>query len=304
MRAERPPSSAEVDRENDGRVRRHWTIPLGDERKWSIGGGRAQVLGVLNVTPDSFSDGGALSDVAAAVDRALGMVDEGADVIDIGGESTRPGAEPVSAAEQLRRVLPVIESLRPQTSVPLSIDTASPEVGREALAAGADVINEVTGCRDPGWEPVLAETKAPVILMHMQGTPRIMQDRPHYPEGVIDTVREFFVSRAAALGNWGVSADRLIFDPGIGFGKQLEHNLDLIRSVGRLRVLDRPLLVGASRKRMIGDLLGRPVGARDVGSVAVHAAAVLSGADIIRAHNVEYTRDLVVILAAIEGRAA
>ena len=200
---------------------------------------------------------------------------------------------------QLRRVLPVLRTLRDQTDVPLSIDTTSPRVAAACLEEGVDIVNDIGGFRESGWEEVLSEWRVPVILTHMLGTPRTMQENPEYPDGATASVAEFFRERMAVLKRWGVEPDRVVLDPGIGFGKLLQHNLELIRNIEELRVSDRPVLVGLSRKRFIGQVLDREVEMRDVGTVAANAAAVFAGANILRVHNVTYTRDLVRMLRAI-----
>ncbi len=282
-------------------IPRSWQFELPRSRIWRIAE-RPAVLGVLNVTPDSFSDGGRHPNTAVAIEAGFRLVREGADAVDIGGESTRPGSFPVAAEEQLGRILPVVRGLRKGTEVPISIDTSSPRVAAACLAEGADIVNDVAGFRDPAWKGVLSEWRVPVILMHMQGTPVSMQENPTYPEGVTTSVRAFFEERIAVLESWGVDQSRVILDPGIGFGKQLQHNLDLIRNIEELRVSDRPVLVGLSRKGFIGQILDREIGMRDVGTVAANAAAIFAGANVLRVHNVAYTRDLVLMLAALGGR--
>ncbi len=280
---------------------RRWTLSLPRGRAWSIGP-RVQVLGVINVTPDSFSDGGRYRDSDEAVDAGLELLAEGADALDIGGESTRPGSDRVSAREQLRRVLPVLERLREATDAPLSVDTSDPVVGAEVLACGADMINDVEGLRRPEWGPLLAgRPDVPVILMHMQGTPKTMQDSPSYPRGVVPEIRDYFERALGAAERAGIASERVILDPGVGFGKRLQHNLLIIRGLHRLRVASRPLLVGLSRKGFIGKLLSREAPERDVGTLAANAAAIFSGADLLRVHNARYTRDLVDMVAAVRG---
>ncbi len=275
-----------------------WQLELPKGRVWRIGEHPA-ILGVLNLTPDSFSDGGRHLDPDEAVEAGLQLVQEGADAIDIGGESTRPGSLPVSPEEQLGRVLPVLRGLRGRTEVPLSIDTTSPRVAAACLEAGADIVNDIAGFRENGWQEVLSAWRVPVILTHMLGTPRTMQESPTYPGGATASVRAYFQERVAVLESWGVESDRLILDPGIGFGKLLQHNLELIRNIEELRVWDRPVLLGLSRKGFIGQVLDRELDMRDVGTVAANAAAVFAGANILRVHNVPYTRDLVWMLRAI-----
>jgi dihydropteroate synthase len=247
-----------------------------------------RVMGVLNVTPDSFSDGGDFFSADAAVARALAMQDEGAAIIDIGGESTRPGAEPVTAAEEIRRVVPVIEALQPRLRVPLSIDTQKPEVMRAAVAAGAGLINDVNALRAHGALEAAAECGVPVCLMHMQGEPRTMQADPHY-EDVVGEVKAFLLARVAACRQAGIDARRILLDPGFGFGKSVRHNLQLLARLERLAELGYPLLVGLSRKSMIGKLLGLAVGERLPASIALAVLAVERGAALVRSHDVAAT---------------
>lgn len=257
------------------------------------------VMGVLNVTPDSFSDGGRYAVMDAAVERALRMAEEGALLLDIGGESTRPGAPPVSVEAELDRVIPVIEALVRRTAVPLSIDTRKPEVMEAAVAAGASMINDVAALRAPGALAVAARSGAAICLMHMLGEPGSMQADPRYGD-VVAEVRQFLVERVAACNASGIGADRLVLDPGIGFGKRLEHNLALLAHLGDLKVAACPLLVGVSRKSMFGALLRRDVTGRLAGGVAVATAAVLSGASIIRTHDVAATVDAVKVAVALQ----
>jgi len=242
-------------------------------------------MGALNVTPDSFSDGGRYAEAGAAVRRGLEMVAEGADLVDVGGESTRPGADPVEAAEESRRVLPVVRALAAAGAV-VSIDTAKAEVAAAALEAGAAVVNDITALSDPEMAGVVARAGAGVVLMHMQGTPRTMQDDPRYDD-VLAEVAAFLRRRAAAAESAGIDPGAVCLDPGIGFGKRLEHNLALLAGVPQLAALGRPVLVGASRKRFIADLLGPiPPAERDAATAAAHVLAVAGGAAILRTHNV------------------
>ncbi len=245
------------------------------------------VMGVLNVTPDSFSDGGLWLDAEAAIQQGLRMVEEGAEIVDIGGESTRPGAAAVPAEEQLRRIMPVLTGLRARTEAVISIDTADALVAEAVLAAGADVINDVTGLRgDPGMAGVCASTGAGVVIMHMQGAPRTMQLHPAYTD-VVAEVRAFFSAQLAAAVAAGIDPERLIFDPGIGFGKKIEHNLALLRSLGSLAPAGRPLLLGVSRKSFIGKLLDVPDPAdRDGATVALTSWGRENGAFVHRVHQV------------------
>lgn len=256
------------------------------------------VMGVLNVTPDSFSDGGRYTSVEAAVERALQMVGEGALILDIGGESTRPGAPPVSVADELARVVPVIEALTRRTRIPISVDTRKPEVMEAAVAAGASLINDVGALRAPGALAAAARSGAAICLMHMQGEPGSMQADPRYGD-VVPEVRQFLADRVLACNAAGIGGDRLVLDPGIGFGKRLDHNMALLARLKDLRVGECPLLVGVSRKSLFGALLGRGVGDRLAGGVAVATAAVLAGASIIRTHDVAATVDAVKVAVAL-----
>jgi dihydropteroate synthase len=257
-------------------------------------------MGVLNVTPDSFSDAGRFASPDAAVEQGLRMAAEGAAMIDVGGESTRPGAQPVNVAEELRRVLPVIERLRRVTTAVVSVDTSRPEVMRAAAAAGAGFINDVRALREPGALDAAAATGCGLCLMHMQGDPRTMQIAPHYDD-VVAEVRSFLTARVTACRAAGIDAARLTVDPGFGFGKNLEHNLTLLGHLGELAADGPPVLVGLSRKSMIGKLTGRESGDRVYGSVALAVIAALRGARIIRAHDVAATVDALKVAIAVEA---
>ncbi len=259
---------------------------------------RAQVMGVLNVTPDSFSDGGCFLSHPVALERALQMVAEGAAIIDIGGESTRPGSIAVAAAEEIRRVVPLIEVLAPRISVPISVDTSKPAVMRAAAAAGAGFINDVRALREPGALEAAHDVALPVCLMHMLGEPGTMQQAPHYAE-VVDEVAGFLRARVRACLEAGILRERLVLDPGFGFGKTLAHNLSLLRHLERIVDLGLPVLAGISRKSMIGALLDREVGDRLAGSLAAAAIAVVKGAKIIRAHDVAATVEAVKVASAV-----
>ncbi len=247
-------------------------------------------MGVLNVTPDSFSDGGQFLDLKSALARAQRMEEEGAALIDVGGESTRPGSHAPSVEEEIRRVVPVIEALASRTKLPISVDTSKPEVIVAAVRAGASMVNDVRALREPGALAAVADASVAVCLMHMQGAPRSMQQDPRYTD-VVAEVREFLSERVRACEEAGIARDRLVLDPGIGFGKRLEHNLALLAALPSLGALGLPLLVGASRKSMFATLLGRQVNERLAGSIAVAAAAALAGASILRAHDVAETVD-------------
>lgn len=255
------------------------------------------IMGVLNVTPDSFSDGGTWVETGAAVAAARAMAAAGAAVIDIGGESTRPGASPVSAGEEIDRVVPVIEALA-GLAAPISIDTSKPEVMRAAVAAGARMINDVNALRAPGALATAAALDVPVCLMHMQGEPRTMQAAPRYDD-VVEDVYQFLLSRVAACEDAGIPRERLVIDPGFGFGKTLAHNLSLLRHLRRFEAARLPLLVGVSRKSLIGAVLDRPVTERLPGSIALACHAAAHGAHILRVHDVGPTRDALAMLAAV-----
>jgi dihydropteroate synthase len=264
---------------------------------------RPRVMGILNVTPDSFSDGGHFGSPEAAVRRARELAAEGADLIDVGGESTRPGARAVSVQEEMDRVIPVIEALATELPVPVSIDTSKPEVMRAAVAAGAALINDVAALRRPGALAAAAALGVPVCLMHMQGEPGTMQEDPSYRD-VVAEVTGFLAERLAACEAAGIPGGRLLVDPGFGFGKTLAHNLALLRGLRRLTALGVPVLVGLSRKSMIGALLGgAPAGERLHGSLAAAVLAVERGAAIVRVHDVGPTVQALRIVAAVGGDA-
>ena len=262
------------------------------------------IMGVLNVTPDSFSDGGDFIDQQAAVARGLEMLKNGADVIDIGGESTRPGAAPVDAAEEMRRVIPVIKALREQTAARISIDTFKPEVARAAVAAGADIWNDVMALREEGAIATAAELGVPVILMHMAGTPKTMQQTPRYQD-VVSEVCEFLTDRADIAMAGGVDAGSIWLDPGIGFGKSLDHNLALMRDLDQVIALGYPVLFGASRKRFIAAIdEGAAETERLGGSLAAALRAAQAGASMVRVHDIRMTLQALKVQAAIrEGKA-
>ena len=247
------------------------------------------VMGVLNTTPDSFSDGGHFLDTDMATEHGLRLADEGAEIIDIGGESTRPGSEPVSATEELRRVVPVIERLAKRCGAVISIDTQKPAVARAALAAGASIVNDIAANREsPEMWQIVAEAKAGYICMHMQGTPQTMQAEPHYDD-VLREVGDFFSERLARLAEQGVSGEQVALDPGIGFGKELKHNIKLLSGIHELIMSGRPLLIGASRKSFIGKLLGTPSNERLPASLACAGFAATKGAHVVRVHDVAET---------------
>lgn len=257
------------------------------------------IMGILNVTPDSFSDGGHFVDHGKAEGHGLAMVDEGAQIIDVGGESTRPGALPVSLDDELSRVIPVIERLRKQSDVIISIDTMKAEVARQAVAAGADIINDVSGLRDPLMLEVAARSGVALIVMHMKGEPQTMQTNPVY-EDVVREVRDFFVAQMQRLQQAGIESSRIAFDPGFGFGKALEHNLALMRNLASLRVAGRPLVVGVSRKSMIAKLINdADMEQRYWPTVAWTAWMRDAGADVFRVHDVKGNFEAMRMMEAI-----
>lgn len=261
---------------------------------------RPRLLGIVNVTPDSFSDGGLHASVDAAVAHGLKLVQEGADALDVGGESTRPGAEDVDEAEELRRIIPVITRLVQETHVPISVDTSKPEVMRAAVGVGAGMINDVYALRRPGALEAVADLAVPVCLMHMRGEPRSMQDSPDYDD-VVGEVHRFLAERIFAAEMSGIDKHRIVIDPGFGFGKKLEHNLHLLGQLSRFTELGVPVLAGLSRKSMIGALTGREVGDRLHGSVAAALIAAQHGALLLRVHDVAPTRDALAVWTAVRG---
>jgi len=255
-------------------------------------------MGVVNVTPDSFSDGGQFLDPRAAIAHARQLVDEGADILDIGGESTRPGSLPVDETEELRRVLPVVDGIV-GLGVPVSVDTTKPGVMRAAIAHGAAMVNDVLALRTPGALDAVASSNAGVCLMHMQGEPRTMQANPSYAD-VVGEVRTFLGERVAACESAGISRERIVVDPGFGFGKTAEQNLALLRGLPELAALDVPVLAGLSRKSTLGQITGRPVEGRLAASLAAALLAAERGAKIVRVHDVAATRDVLAVLAAVD----
>jgi dihydropteroate synthase len=260
---------------------------------------RTLIMGIINVTPDSFSDGGLRFDPVKAIADGVTMMQGGADILDVGGESSRPGATAVSEDEELARVLPVLRGLRKEIDAPLSIDTYKARVARAALDAGADIVNDISALRfDPAMAALVAGEKVPVVLMHMQGTPRTMQREPKYHD-VVREVRDFLAALLYEAIDAGISQEMIVIDPGIGFGKALQHNLELLRGLPMIAALGRPVLLGASRKAFIGRILNSDVSDRLEGSLAIAVAAVLGGANIIRAHDVPETAKAVKIADAI-----
>lgn len=276
------------------------------ERLWKIAGRpidvsqRGMIMGVLNVTPDSFSDGREFFFIDRAIARGLQIAAEGAQIVDVGGESTRPGSEPVSHEEELHRVIPVVEKLRDKIDIPISIDTSKSKVAEAALAAGACIVNDVTGGRgDEEMMPLIAKQKAAFIIMHMQGEPRTMQIAPRYVE-VLSDVADFFRQQYARALEWGVDPMAIAFDPGIGFGKTPDHNLQLLANLDRLRVENRPLVVGVSRKSFLGKLIGNPdMRARLTPSIALTSLLRSRGAEIFRVHDVRENVDALRVVEAV-----
>ena len=268
--------------------------------KYFIDLSQPQVMGILNVTPDSFSDGGKHTNVSQALDHALRMIEEGATFIDIGGESTRPGAPDVSLQEELDRTIPVIEAVAKNTPCVISIDTSKADVMREAVKAGAGLINDVRALQEPGALQVAAEAQVPVCLMHMQGQPRTMQQSPEYDD-VVNDVGQFLFARTKVCEEAGIAKDKILFDPGYGFGKSLEHNYTLVKHLPSLMKLGYPVLVGMSRKSMIGNLLNRKVDERLAGSISLATIVAQMGAQIIRVHDVKETADAVNIVKMLNS---
>ena len=260
-----------------------------------------KIMAIINITPDSFSDGGKLSTTQQAIAFALQQVECGADILDIGGESTRPDADEVSVQEELARVIPVIEGLRGKINIPISIDTSKPEVMRAAVAAGAGLINDVFALRQEGALEAVAELNVPVCLMHMLGSPKTMQKDIHYDD-VLVQVRQFLTERMFACEMAGITKKNIIIDPGFGFGKLLEHNLKLLANLDYFKQLGVPVLAGVSRKTMIGQITGRELNQRVVGSVAAAMLAVQNGASIIRVHDVAETKDALAVLSAVTAQ--
>ena len=264
--------------------------------------GRPLLMGIVNVTDDSFYDGGRYTQSERAVAHALDLVEQGADILDIGGESTRPGAASISEQDELTRVLPVVEELARRVPVPISIDTTKSRVAQRALDSGASIINDVSALRhDPSMASVVAQAEAAVVLMHMQGTPSTMQQAPYYAN-VVREVHDFLGERMQAALSAGIPQTNVILDPGVGFGKLLSHNLDLLAQLSVLAALNCPLLVGLSRKAFIGQILGRSVEHREWGTAAAVALAVDRGAHIVRVHDVEMMVDVVKMTAALSAR--
>jgi len=268
------------------------------KREFALDFKRPLIMGILNVTPDSFSDGGRFLDLNSALRHAEQMIDEGADIIDIGGESTRPFSDPVSAQEEMQRVVPVIKELSGISDVPLSIDTSKPEVAEKALAAGASMVNDVFAARREGMAELIAESGVPLVIMHMLGEPKTMQENIHYTD-VVDDITDFLRERIEYLERKGVKREKIILDPGIGFGKTVRNNLEILRRLGEFRSLGLPILIGASRKSFIGAVTGQNVGERLYGSISAAVLSVLNGANIVRVHDVAETRDALLVADAV-----
>jgi dihydropteroate synthase len=264
---------------------------------------RPRIMGIVNITPDSFSDGGRHADTEAALAHALRLVDEGADLLDLGGESTRPGAEPVDAATELARVIPVLERLLPRVALPIAVDTSKPEVMRAAIAAGAHMINDVNALRAEGALDAVAGSGVAVCVMHMQGAPRSMQQAPQYDD-VVAEVHRFLAERLFACEMAGIARKRLVVDPGFGFGKTVEHNYRLLRQLARFADLGVPVLAGLSRKSMIGAATGNPVERRVVGSAVAAVLAAQEGARLLRVHDVAETREALAVWQAFTAQPA
>jgi dihydropteroate synthase len=267
--------------------------------KYQLTLNRPYVMGIVNVTPDSFSDGGKLSSIDLAVEHALKLIAEGADILDIGGESTRPGAAVVSLDEELKRVIPVIEALSKVCGVPISIDTYKPEVMRQAIAAGADIVNDIRALQEPNALEIVAQSNVGVCLMHMQGTPQTMQLEPHYID-VVGEVKQFLLDRMNVAIAHGIVKNRLLLDPGFGFGKTRAHNIALIQHLDELNALGLPLLVGLSRKSVLGSITGGDEGQRLYASIAASVISAMKGAKIMRVHDVKATVDALKVVTAIQ----
>jgi dihydropteroate synthase len=264
-------------------------------------GRRTLIMGILNITQDSFSDGGRFADLERGLARAFELIAEGADILDVGGESTRPGSSPVPLAVELERVIPIIRAVREKSDIPISVDTNKSEVAAQALAAGADIINDISAMRfDPGMVRVAGESGAPVVLMHMLGTPRTMQANPTY-ESVISEIIAFMEERMRFAAQNGVERRQIIFDPGIGFGKTVTHNLQIIRDLDSFSCMDRPILLGASRKGFIGKVISRAVEEREPGTLVANTFGIAAGVHILRVHDVAFHREAVRLAEAIRS---
>ncbi|MGA2785508.1 MAG: dihydropteroate synthase [Candidatus Bathyarchaeia archaeon] len=261
-------------------------------------GKRTLIMGILNITPDSFSGDGIYADPKKAVACALRMVKEGASIIDIGGESSRPGSQPVNAKEELDRVVPVVKGLV-ERNIPISVDTYKPEVAREALELGANMINDITGLTNPKMAGLIADHEAGIVIMHMKGEPKTMQNNPIYEHGVMEEVKIFLTSQISVAEDAGIDPESIVIDPGIGFGKTLNHNLEIIRNLASLKDLSKPVMVGPSRKSFIGKILDLPVDQRLEGTLATIVASAINGADIVRVHDVPESNQALTITDTI-----
>jgi dihydropteroate synthase len=262
-------------------------------------GERTLIMGILNLTPDSFSGDGIYENVEFATEVAEEMWENGADIIDIGGESTRPGAEPVTLEEELKRVIPVIKNLRKKIKIPISIDTYKAKVAEEAILQGANIVNDISGLGfDPGMKEVVSKYKIPVVIMHIKGTPKNMQLNPEYKD-VVKEIIEYFKNRIELAKSCGIEEEKIIIDPGIGFGKTLEHNLEILRRLSEFKILNKPILVGTSRKSFIGKILNLPENERLEGTAATVAISIANGADIVRVHDVKEMKRVAKITDAI-----
>ena len=260
---------------------------------------RPYVMGIVNITPDSFSDGGKFSSTDAAVEHALKLIDEGADILDIGGESTRPGSVPVDLKEELNRVIPVIDALRNLATVPISIDTYKPEVMRQAIEAGADIVNDIRALQEQNAIDVVVNSNVGVCLMHMQGTPQTMQVNPQYSD-VVAEVKAFLLARLEACFHTGIGASRIVLDPGFGFGKTRAHNISLLQQLESFATLGQPILDGLSRKSLLGQMTGNDVDARLYASIAASVLSVMKGAKILRVHDVKATVEALKVVSSIQ----
>lgn len=260
---------------------------------------RTHLMGVLNVTPDSFSDGGKFFKLEEAIKQGLKLAEEGADIIDVGGESTRPGSEPVTIDEELRRVLSVIKQLAQQIDVPISIDTYKSRVAKEALGSGASMVNDISGLRfDPEMKKVIAEHDVPVVLMHIEGTPKNMQESPKY-ENLLEDIKSYLNQSISIAEEAGIGEDKIIIDPGIGFGKALDDNQKILKNLREFKSLGRPVMIGVSRKSFIGKILDLPTDERLEGSLASMAVAIMNGANILRVHDVKESKRVAKLVDAI-----
>ncbi len=279
--------------------RKQYTMNLG--AKTLELGRRPLIMGILNVTTDSFSDGGRFADYDRALARAFELISAGADILDVGGESTRPGSDPVPLAVEIERVTPIIRAVRESSDIAISIDTTKSEVALQALSAGADIINDISSLQfDPGMARVAAESGAPLVLMHMLGTPRTMQINPVY-ESVISEIIEFLEERMRFAARNGVERSQIIIDPGIGFGKTVAHNLHIIRNLDTFSCMDRPILLAVSRKRFIGSVIGRTEGEREVGTAIANAFGIAVGAHILRVHDVAFHNEAIRMAEAVRN---